>query len=286
MWCLLRVFPFIISGYINDEEDRNHMNLILLLLRIMEIIFALKLTKSLMPYLRALIIEFINLFRELFPEKNLINKIHHMMHYPECIEYSGPLLKQWCMGFERKHGPMKQRAQAVNNFKNAPKTLIKICQSAQSAMWGAGDLKLHSIKCQGGKSTQIEYTLSSTELRDIGYSSNDIVFKTRCVKENGAKYAIGLFVCLHAKQERNVNLPLFGKISEIIVVQESKVFLKVIVCSTLHLDDEVNAFSIEFDEIDCSTFICTSELAHYRCFSAWKKSTSEELFISFRHILL
>lgn len=132
MWCLLRVFPFLVSERVPSEHP--YMCLLIQLLQIIEIIFASKLTKSLQPFLEELIKDFLENFKSCFPEENYINKFHHMSHYPECIDFSGTLRLLWCMGYERKHGPLKKRGQVINNFKNIQKTLIRVHQCQQSAM--------------------------------------------------------------------------------------------------------------------------------------------------------
>lgn len=285
MWCLLRVFPFLVLDKV--EENNLCMDLIIYLLRIMEIVFAPKLTDSILPYFGVLITEFLNLFMKLFPHKDPINKMHNMVHYPECISQFGPLIKLWCMGYERKHGPMKRRAQVVCNFKNVPQTLLRISQSMQCAMWGNGDLKIYSVKCHGGKNTYVEHTHSARDIMRLGYAPTDVVFKTKLVYVNGAKYATGLFVCLEARQQCNINLPLFGKITEITVLKQSKVYLRTLVFETLQLDDRLNAYLIQKDEgTETVMFLPTTKLAYYRPFSAWRLPTTDEQYISARHILL
>lgn len=120
MWILLRTFPFIVAEKIDRGDE--HMDLILLLLRIMEIVLAPRVTRSLMPYLQALTKDLMDTFRKLFPNINLINKFHHLIHYADCIIWAGPLRCYFCMRFEAKHTEIKLRAQNVHNFKNPLKT--------------------------------------------------------------------------------------------------------------------------------------------------------------------
>lgn len=79
-WCLVRAFPFLVYEKMRNGDE--HMEMILILLQIMELVFLPKITKSLIPYLRTLITNFIQVFKKLFPEINLINKFHHLSHYP------------------------------------------------------------------------------------------------------------------------------------------------------------------------------------------------------------
>jgi len=150
MWLLMRVFPFIMFEKV--ERGDRHMQPVLLLLRIMEIVFAPKLTRSIVPYLRALIQDYKAVFMDLFGRKvNRINKAHHLEHYPECILRAGPLILYWCMRFEAKHQVMKKHANVVCNFKNPPKTLARLCQATQACALGKKQYQINTMRCVGGK---------------------------------------------------------------------------------------------------------------------------------------
>lgn len=205
MWCLLCVFPFLVAAKV--PRDDRHMNLILLLLRILEIVMAPKLTNSLMPYLQQTIREFFQVFKKLFADIKFINKFHHMDHYPEYIEAMGPLVHNWCMRYEAKHAPTKERAHVVHNFQNIPKTLIRESQCAQSAMWGAGDVELGFVKSEGGKVVLMEETLSQLELQNLGYVVGDKVFRTNSVRVNGVLFEkILLFAWMQKESQESTFL--------------------------------------------------------------------------------
>ena len=112
-------------------------------------------------------------------------------------------------------------------------------------MWGSGDVKLHSVKSQEGSTVTVAYTFSERELLNLGYVDTDLVFKTGSVHVNGALYAIGSFVALDAKGPKDINVPTFGEINEIIIGKESTVYLRIIIYTTLHLDTDFNAYTIQ-----------------------------------------
>lgn len=285
MWVLLRVFPFIVAERVNRGD--KYMNLILLLLRIMEIVLAPRVTRSLMPYLRILTEDLMHMFRRLFPNINLINKFHHIIHYADCILWAGPLRCYFCMRFEAKHAEIKLRAQNVHNFKNPPKTLIRVCQCVQSAKWGAGDVKLKKVHSLGCKTLYVQQTHSREFLLELGYMDIDNVCRSKSVKVNGVIFRPGLFVCLKTAMEREENLPLFGKIIEIVVLRENEVYFLILLCETTIFDPNFNAFCIEVEDADnVLRFISVSSLAHFKSFSPWTKPTSNNLYISLRHIIL
>ncbi|XP_036138783.1 uncharacterized protein LOC118644388 isoform X2 [Monomorium pharaonis] len=285
MWVLLRAFPFMVAEKIEREDE--HMDLILILLRIMEIVLAPKVTKSLMPYLQALTKDLMDTFRKLYPNINLINKFHHLIHYADCILWAGPLRCYFCMRFEAKHAEIKLRAQNVNNFKNPPKTLIRVCQCVQSAKWGAGDVKLERTHSASGKMLYVQETQSREFLLKLGYVDVDNIFRSKNVKINGVEFRPGLFVCLEAAVKQKENLPTFGKIKEIILLRENEVYLLIFRCKTIIFDPYFNAFCIELENADyASHFISVSSLAHFQPFCSWTESISNGLYISLRHIIL
>lgn len=56
---------------------------------------------------------------------------------------------------------------------------------------------------------RVNETLSYRDLNDINFLDIDLVFKTKSIRVDGIKYAVGLFICLNAKGNENVNLPIF-----------------------------------------------------------------------------
>ena len=57
IWLLLRMFPFLVSGKVDTEDE--YVGLVLYLLRIMQLVFAPKVMDSQIPYLRALVKDFL-----------------------------------------------------------------------------------------------------------------------------------------------------------------------------------------------------------------------------------
>ena len=210
-------FPFLVSEKVS--ADNKFDGLIVHLLRIMELVFAPKLTESLIPYLRALIKDFFMALKRLFPDVDPINKYHHMYHYPDSILWAGPIAHYNCIRFEGKYGELKLRAQNVHNFKNPPKTIIRVSQSIQSATWGASDVQLHRFNAVNSCKDKVKNTLSRDDLCDLGYVDTDEIFCYSSVRVNDTEYRRGLYVCLEAATTRNDNMPLFGRITEIVVLQ-------------------------------------------------------------------
>ena len=185
-WCLIRSLPFLFADNIDDEDV--HMFLIIYLLRIMEIVFAPKLHKSILPYLDSLVRDFTTCFIRLFPNINLINKFHHLDHYAECIAWAGPLILYYCLRFEAKHNECKLRAQNMHNFKNPPKSIVRICQSTQSFKWGSKDVKVNQLRVLSGKLNFVYNTQSMRDLIRLGKLADDLVFCAKSVFVNGVEF--------------------------------------------------------------------------------------------------
>lgn len=286
MWLLLRVYPFLISDKIPEGDE--YLELVTYLLRIMELVFAPKIFKSLIPYLKVLISDFAKLFKQLFPEVDFINKFHHMFHHPENILWSGPMYNFWCMRYDAKHNTQKVKAKVVNNFKNAPKTLIRAPQCIQSAKWGKGNVKLHRTDGISGSMKLVVNLDCRKNLLDLGFKDMDSVFCCSSVRVDGTEYRKGLYVCLEAAHMVPENVPIFGHVLDVIMLQDSDIYLEIATCSTFPLDTWLNAYPIETNDDDESCRILKKilDLTHYKPLSAWRKPNSDELFISLRHIIL
>lgn len=262
-WCLIRVFPFLVSDKVPKGE--RHMELITLFLRIMEIVFAPKINKSLRPYLSHLIKDLFEMFKKLFPDINFINKFHHLLHYVECIKWSGPLINFWCMKFELKHGQLKERSHVMHNYRNCPKTLLRICQCTQSAQWGGQDMEINIILAYGGKTVEVQDTFSRQELLNFGFIDTDNVFRTNSVNVNGTEYRNEVVVCVAAATTSDDNLPIFGEIKEIIILEQNSIYLKLTLCESLYFDIDFNAYSIQLGDLNGPTsFTLVANLAHYK----------------------
>lgn len=83
MWCLARLLPLIIGNEIPDDND-NWCNY-LLLLDILDYIFAPSLTPQSVAHLKILIDEHHQAFKRLYPDCPITPKMHYIIHYPDLI---------------------------------------------------------------------------------------------------------------------------------------------------------------------------------------------------------
>ncbi|CAG5100527.1 Protein of unknown function [Cotesia congregata] len=278
-WNLIRAIPILLSDVIDSDDE--HMILVINLLQIMELVFAPKITQSLIPYLDALIREFCSSFKTLFPDINEIHKFHHLSHYPTCILWSGPQANYWCMRYEAKHHRAQVRAEVVHNFKNPPKTLIRVFQCGQSAKWGVKNVEMFQVLKSSGKYVLVQETLSQQFLIDLNYDNHDEIFRSNSLKVNGVEFHLGLYTCLETARLRPDNLPLFGVIDEIIVLNNTDVHLLLSICTPCSFDTSLHAYHIECNaDFQTQSFINVLNLAHYKPFSCWNKAGCDALYLS------
>lgn len=152
---------------------------------------------------------------------------------------------------------------------------------------GGGDVKLKRTHSVNGKLLHVQETQSREFLLELGYVDIDDVFRSKSVKINGVEFRPGLFVCLEVAVKQRENLPIFGKIIEIIILRENEVYLLIFRCKTTIFDPYFNAFCIELGNEDHGLhFVSVSSLAHFQPFSSWTEPISNGLYISLRHIIL
>ena len=84
MWCLGRILPLLIGNFIPDDDP--FWNNYLSLLTIIDFLFAPALTTSKADFLVMEIEDFLVDFRELYPNRPLIPKMHYMIHMPSWIK--------------------------------------------------------------------------------------------------------------------------------------------------------------------------------------------------------
>lgn len=83
MWCMGRYLPLIVGDLI--PEDNEYWQNFLLLLDIIDYIFAPTCNNTIVAYLHFLIEAHHMEFKRLYPENSIIPKMHYMIHYPEMI---------------------------------------------------------------------------------------------------------------------------------------------------------------------------------------------------------
>ena len=84
MWCLGRFLPLLI-GHLVPEGDIFWDNF-LMLLTIMDYVFAPVTSADKADYVGMLVEDFLTDFKDLYPERRLIPKMHYMIHLPSWMK--------------------------------------------------------------------------------------------------------------------------------------------------------------------------------------------------------
>ena len=80
---------------------------------------------------------------------------------------------------------------------------------------------------------------------------------------------------------------LYGRIEEIIVLENKKCYFMISRCETKYFDVTLNAYRIQpGSNNDILQFFDIYDLAFYKPFSHWTKSLSGSMYISHRHIII
>lgn len=246
MWCLIQTLPFLLGDLVNPES--LYWQLFLLLREICSIIFAPVVTTGLAVYLKQLIIDHHRLFKELYPERNLIPKHHFMIHYPSMMVLFGPLSKLWCMRFEAKHSPLKRQAHVVCNFKNISKTLAYKNQVQQMHCWRFGQ-PLGNKMCVPNAFPVILRSLDKGEqlIDNLRSTLEGDIAETMCVSHTvtlcGQTYRTGTVVMTTADTKDE---PVFGEIVHLLPqVEKGTALAFVRVVNVNCFDDHFYAYAVE-----------------------------------------
>lgn len=225
-WVLLRYMPIILSDIIVlDEESFPHMALLLLMQEIIDIMFAPKLTESLLIHFESIIENFLIQFKDLYHELSVKPKMHFLLHYPSIIRKNGPIKTFWCMAYERKNGLLKLPSHIMKNYRAPQQTLAYRMQCM--ALSNIVEKRYIRDFITTGK----RYSMNIDELQNVenineffaalNENENSVsVFKKLIC--NGIEYRVGSYVIVRQSEYGYV----FGKIVSIIYKSEkSPVFV-------------------------------------------------------------
>lgn len=281
-WCLLRIFPFLVSDKVPKGDE--YLHLVLLLNRISEIVFSPIASPSQAPYLQDLVLEFVSSFKELFPNITLINKFHHLMHYWECLIKSGPLRSIVCLRYEAKHSIFKKYGSQCCNFKNLPFSMIRLSQISQCVTWGSNDAPRKKIICSKGQTVLVKNCQGCKYLKVVGIADNANIFETSKVEIYGVQYRSGWHVAVKSGRETESGNPVFATIMKIYICESDRVYFLCREWETLGYECSLNSFSVA-SGLNI-ILISADDLKDVKPFALWRDYCSTGNFITLRHILI
>ena len=173
-----------------------------------------------------------------------------MVHYPQQIQQFGPLINAWCMRLESKLKLCKRVAK-FGNFKN-------ICLSVVNShqRWMCMQLQTStSIKSRtetGGKSILRSFAEEEVKFQDLlrkyrTFDATSIVHHPAWAKVHGIVYKVTGVIVVDIRD----GFPIFGKIKDVAVFNESYVMLLVSLFRTKSFDTHYHAYVLANTNDDC-----------------------------------
>lgn len=181
-------------------------------------------------------------------------------------------INTWTKRFETKHKFFKN---CVKNFKNLTISLAKKHQFAITYNWEC--LTLNSVESGPVKMHLLE-TLEYAEdiSANLQIETQAMVSHTKWVKCSGVEYRVGLFVCTLCLFDTDENMPVFSKITSIIV-HNGRVFFVLVEHETC-FHDHFHAFQVS-ENIPRKILVLERErLRHFKLFDAQMSYGCDSLF--------
>ena len=246
MWCLIRMLPLIIGDRV--PHGNATYEVLLLLLQCMDIIYAPTIHVSQTVYLKHLIHDHHVHFRLIFPDARMINKHHHMVHYPMCMRMSGPLINMQCLKYELKHGFGKRLASVNCNFKNICKSVAFKYQVLQCAQWSFGKDGLRmDYECRDGGVVPVSSLEGSATVAEaLRCDDATEVFLASQVTLYGTIYKPKMYLALSSIDGE----PQFGRITSVLVFGSTPESVKFVV-RKCHTVDFITHFHADRTRIFC-----------------------------------
>ena len=285
MACLLRMLPFLIGDKV--RMGNPYFELLLLLLRCLDIILAVPVHKSHVFYLKHLICEHHTHFKEMFPDNNLINKHHHMTHYATCILKAGPLANASCFKFEAKNGFIKRVGHVNQNFKNISKSVASKMQLHHCATWQSG---IESrFECSSGDTVEVGSLEGGQIIQDLQTDVND-VFVAHEIVLFGTAYRPNLYVIIDVlDDDDHAHEPVFGYITSILVGLdgEQEAHFMIRKCTTGDFIPHYHAYTVTIDDPPVYSLVRAIELRDHLPYSALQSFSEHDgnRYISLRYIV-
>lgn len=251
MLILLKILPFLFNGV-----DNEYTRFIIKLIQIVKTVLAPIISLQSVFLLKEMIQQHLCQFKQLFPENNIIPKQHYLLHLPSQIISLGPLIRTMCMRFEAKHHYFKQWASKLN-FKNVCKSLANHNQYLESCQNEIGiEHPFFANERESGPVSAITNTeYVKNKVRDfLGLEILRSLVKVKWYVLNGNKYISGKSMIIIDELD---NMPVFGLIKNIFVIDSSVIAFEYQRYETLNWDENLLAYEVSVPALAQAT-----ELAH------------------------
>lgn len=221
-WCLMRFLPLIIGDIVQPNDIVfSKWQVLLLLLDIMDIVFAPKCSTNMITILRQLIEEHHSSFKRVFGHR-LIPKHHFMTHYPTILRLMGPLSHLWAMRYEAKHAYFTQLAPTLKCYKNICLTLATRHQQFMAHKWTNKNVLEQPQTVGKSKFVTVGNVLySDIIVNHLGLELKDQIVSVDWIKI-GFFYKKQFMLCVGID---DFDLPIFHRIQFIFLFNETTYFV-------------------------------------------------------------
>lgn len=254
MLILLKIMPFLL----NIIEKNVHVQFVLDLIEIVQILFAPILSVQSVMKLKQMIEQHLKQFKQLFPDNNIIPKQHYMLHLPAQILSLGPLIRHMCMRFESKHCYFKQWSSKLN-FKNVCKSLVnhnQLFECCQNEMGNEHPIFIHEKELGPvSEVTNMQYIIA--KIQDfLGIDGVQHAVKVNWLILNGNKYISERSLII---TNANETIPVFGLIKNIYVVNSSLYCFEYQLYETLGWNRNLLAYEVAVPNLAQATELIDAE---------------------------
>lgn len=209
--CLVIHLPIIIRDIIPKlNQNFNKWKVILLLIKMLKIVLASKITNNMLKELQSATKE----HHELLVKEFLISltpKDHIITHYAMVIKKMGPPKAFWTMRYESKNGYLKDLANKLKNYKDVAFTLaVRHQKCMMSILKNKNSLSfvnepiLKTFKRQDLKFTDYNEIIVS----NLHITSDKFIYVGKSVEFQGNNLMVNKFICTSLSED----LPNFSKI--------------------------------------------------------------------------
>lgn len=280
-WLLLRCIPFIFFDKITSKSE-NFILILIQLIRILEIIYCETINYNMISELKELLYLHHDLFKVLFPNKNMINKHHYILHYPECIIRKGPLWLSSCLRYESKHSLLKHQVVTARNFKNVPKSIAKRQALVQNTYITSSLFETNTVEIKSYKFLS-KSLLMSREYIEKMFPNLLYIKKIFSLELDNVEYRSQLVVTLSNQYQLNESsFPSFAIINEIFEC-ESVVFFNCTRLTIKDFIDNLNAFEIDNNSQNDILYMTSNEILDRKPNVIWKVSGKPSKYIPVKY---
>jgi len=264
-WALLKYLPLILGNLVSPENE--HWKFLLHLSHLVDLILAPRFTRNMVYYLKAVIADHLSMFVELYGgaggKARLRPKHHFLVHFPNIILNSGPLVGMSCLRYEMKNSFFKRSAHIVCNFTNSCQTLAYRHQQRALYSLLSGEYRRNTVTVSLQRTVPIcSLQFSQLLCQMLGVEGTDDISVATKLSVASTKYTEGQFLLVGEDGESG--LPQFGRIQMFVSHADSDDWHIVTQCvTTVEFSAHVHAYCICYHKPETFSLFGISELLDY-----------------------